>query len=57
MTYCVGIKTNEGILIKLPETNLLKALNLAFQFIINKKFSNEKVFDLRIYNNFISTNE
>ena len=51
------IKSNKGILIKLPETNLSKALNLAYQFTINETFKNDKVIDLRIYNNFISTNE
>ena len=51
------IKNNKGILIKLPEKNLLKSLNLAYQFIINETFINDKVIDLRIYNNVISTNE
>ena len=51
------IKNNEGILIKLPETNLLKALNLAYHITINEIFKNDKVIDLRIYNRVISTNE
>jgi len=51
------IKNNEGILIKLPETNLLKALNLAYHITINEIFKNDKVIDLRIYNYVISTNE
>ena len=51
------IKNNEGILIKLPETNLLKALNLAYHITINEIFKNDKVIDLRIYNHVISTNE
>ena len=51
------IKTNKDILFRLPEKNLLKALNLAYQFTINETFKNDKVIDLRIYNNFISTNE
>ena len=51
------IKTNKDILIKFPETNLFEALNLAHQFIINENFKNDKVIDLRIYKNFISTNE
>ena len=51
------IKSNEGILIKLPETNLLNALNLAYRITINEKFKNDKVIDLRIYNHVISTNE
>jgi len=51
------IKNNAGILIKLPETNLLKALNLAYQITTSEIFKNEKVIDLRIYNHVISTNE
>ena len=51
------IKSTKGILIKLPETNLLKALNLAHQITINEIFKNDKVIDLRIYNRVISTNE
>ena len=51
------IKNKKGILIKLPETNLLKALNLAHQITTNKIFKNDKVIDLRIYNHVISTNE
>ena len=52
-----NIKSNKGILIKLPETNLLKALNLAYHITINEIFKNDKVIDLRIYNRVISTNE
>ena len=51
------IKNNKGILIKLPEKNLLKALNLAYHITINEIFKNDKVIDLRIYNHVISTNE
>ena len=51
------IKNKNGILIKLPETNLLKALNLAHQITTNEIFKNDKVIDLRIYNHVISTNE
>jgi len=51
------IKSRKGILIKLPETNLLKALNLAEQIVTNEIFKNDKVIDLRIYNRVISTNE
>ena len=39
------------------ETNLLKALNLAYHIITNKIFKNDKVIDLRIYNHVISTYE
>ena len=51
------IKSKKGILIKLPETNLLKALNLAHQITTNEIFKNDKIIDLRIYNHVISTNE
>ena len=51
------IKNNKGILIKLPETNLLNALNLAYHITINEIFKTDKVIDLRIYNHVISTNE
>ena len=51
------IKSKKGILIKLPETNLLKALNLAHQITTNEMFKHDKVIDLRIYNHVISTNE
>ena len=51
------IKNNKGILIKLPETNLLKALNLAYHITISETFKNDKIIDLRIYNNVVSTNE
>ena len=52
-----NIKSKKGILIKLPETNLLKALNLAHQITTNEIFKNNKIIDLRIYNHVISTNE
>ena len=51
------IKTNKDILIKLPQKNLLKALNLSHHMITNENFKNKKIIDLRIYNNVISTNE
>ncbi len=51
------IKTNKDILIKLPQKNLLKALNLSHQMTTNENFKNKKIIDLRIYNNVISTNE
>ena len=51
------IKTNKGILIKLPQKNLLKLLNLSHDLINNENFKNNKVIDLRIYNSVISTNE
>ena len=51
------IKSKKGILIKLPETNLLKALNLGHQITTNEIFKNDKIIDLRIYNHVILTNE
>jgi len=51
------IKTKKGILIKLPQENLLKVLNLSHHLTTNKNFKNSKIIDLRIYKNVISTNE
>ena len=51
------IKTNKGMLIKLPQKNLLKVLNLSHHMTTNENFKNSKIIDLRIYNNVISTNE
>ena len=51
------VKTNKDILIKLPKKNLLKALNLSHHMITNENFKNNKIIDLRIYNNVILTNE
>ena len=50
-------KGDKGILIKLPEKNLLKALNLSNDMIANENFKNNKIIDLRIYNSVILTNE
>ena len=47
------ILTNEDILIKLPKNNLLKSLNLAHKIIIDNKFKDNKVIDLRISNHLI----
>jgi len=49
------IKTNKDILIKLPQKNLLKVLNLSHHMTTNENFMNNKIIDLRIYNNVIST--
>tara|TARA_Y100001960_G_C14487793_1_gene735145 strand:- start:148 stop:837 length:690 start_codon:yes stop_codon:yes gene_type:complete len=51
------IKTKKGILIKLPQENLLKVLNLSHHLTANENFKNSKIIDLRIYKNVISTNE
>lgn len=42
------IQTNNGILIKLPEENLIKALKAAHKIINNDKFKDVKIIDLRI---------
>ena len=47
------ILTNDNILIKLPEKNLNKSLNLAHTIIKNGQFKNNKVIDLRIPNRLI----
>ena len=51
------IKTKKGILIKLPQENLLKVLNLSHHLTANENFKNSKIIDLRIYKNVILTNE
>jgi len=51
------IKIHKGILIKLPKKNLLKALNLGNEMANSNNFKNNKIIDLRIYNNLISTSE
>jgi len=51
------IKTRDDILIKLPEKNYFSALNFANKIIYNKMFKDSKVFDLRISNNLIISNE
>jgi len=47
------ILTNDDVLIKLPETDLLKSLNFANKLITNKKFKGNKLIDLRIANHLI----
>ena len=47
------IQTNNGILIKLPEENLIKALKAAHKIINNDKFKDVKIIDLRISNQII----
>ena len=46
-------QTNSGILIKLPEENLIKALKVAHKIINNNKFKDVKIIDLRISNQII----
>jgi cell division protein FtsQ len=47
------VLTNRDILIKLPEDNFLKSLNLAYKIINNNEFQNKKIIDLRINNHLI----
>jgi len=51
------IKTNNDILIKLPEKNYYNSLNFANKIINNKMFDNTKIIDLRISNHLITSNE
>ena len=50
-------KTNEGMLIKLPEKNILESLQLANLIKTNVQFKNNKIIDLRISNRIIAINE
>ena len=47
------VQTNDDVLIKLPEKNLLKALKVAHKIINNNKFEDRRVIDLRISNHII----
>ena len=47
------IQTTKGILIKLPEKNLVNALKIAHKIINNDKFKDGKIIDLRIFNQII----
>jgi len=47
------IEIENGLLIKLPEKNLIKAINLSKNLITNKKFKNLKVIDIRVENQVI----
>ena len=51
------IKTKNNVLIKLPDTNILKSLNIAKNIISNKNFVNKNIIDLRISNYIITSNE
>jgi cell division septal protein FtsQ len=51
------ILTNNGILFKLPNENLIIALNKAHQITNSKNFNNIKIIDLRIAKHIILTNE
>ena len=47
------ILTTDDILIKLPKDNLLETLNQAYIFINDSEFQNNKIIDLRIFNQLI----
>jgi len=51
------IKTNTGLLIKLPEKNILDSLKFANIIKTNDEFKDKKVIDLRISNNIIISDE
>ena len=42
------ILTNDNILIKLPQNNLLKSINLAYNIISSSEFKDKKYIDLRV---------
>ena len=51
------IQTTDGILVKLPKQDLTKALSIAYKIIKDDQFKNNKVIDLRIFNQVIMKNE
>ena len=51
------IKTRDGLLIKLPETNLAESLKLAQLIKSNKKIMKKNIIDLRIKNKVILSDE
>ena len=51
------IKMKNGVLIKLPNLETIKALNVASKFILKKKFLKISTIDLRIANQVIINNE
>jgi len=48
------ILTYDDILIKLPQDNISKSLNLAYKIIANNDFKNKNLIDLRINNHLIT---
>ena len=48
------IKLKNNILLKLPNKNLLEALNFAFKIINDEEFKTNEIVDLRVTNHFIS---
>tara|TARA_B100001013_G_scaffold158016_1_gene94215 strand:- start:1003 stop:1698 length:696 start_codon:yes stop_codon:yes gene_type:complete len=51
------LKTNGGLLIKLPEKNILDSLQYAHVIKTNEQFKDNKIIDLRISDNIITSNE
>ena len=51
------IKTNNELLIRLPEKNILESLELAHLIIEKEEFIDNKIIDLRISNTIIASNE
>jgi len=47
------ILTNDNVLIKLPQNNLLESLNLAYKMISSNDFKNINLIDLRVSNHLI----
>ena len=47
------ILTKDNVLIRLPEKDLLKSLNLAYIIMTDKQFKDNKLIDLRVINNLI----
>jgi hypothetical protein len=50
-------KTTDGLLIKLPEKNILKSLRIAHIIHKNEKNKSNKTIDLRVSNYIITSNE
>ena len=48
------ILTNDGILIKLPQNNILESLNLAYKIISSNDFKDKNLIDLRVNNHLIT---
>ena len=51
------LKTIDGLLIKLPERNILDSLQYAYLIKMNEQLKDNKVIDLRISNNIITSHE
>ena len=47
------IEIKNGIIIKLPKSNVKKSLNQSFELLNDEKFKNIKIIDIRIKNQII----